>query len=227
MNIFEFLLNQGARWIIIWFLGMGFYNIFLTKRGFNLVDGWPIVTVYYLIFTLIAYIFFKDNLNYINLQNLRISSFIILSFIILATALYSLIPKYKKVPIKTIKANPTSQVIKLDKRYLVSKSAEILFQQIMIWSLLGLMLANNIPTIHIPIVFGLFFGLCHVPIIITANEPASYMFLIGSFLGGFMFANILLYSKQSIVLSYVFHWSFYLIFGPAIWIFPKLQKMLS
>jgi len=117
---------------------------------------------------------------------------------------------------KLIKKNEAKRMYwtSMSYRYIVSKSFNILFQQMGVLCVVALLKDLAFSYFSIMLLFAFAFGITHIylyrkKIISLIAE----IFIPASFLGGFIFPLILLNVSYGIVYTYMIHWSFYLFFG--------------
>ena len=118
-------------WILLWIIPFGLLS-FITKKGitYNKNYGW--LVIFFLFFTLLAGVYFRDLLKMVDGTFTSIP-FVVLVLVYLVTSLaYAFSHKYIQSPSRLIERYPQQFFIQMDYRYLVSKSFDILFQQMMI-----------------------------------------------------------------------------------------------
>lgn len=114
---------------------------------------------------------------------------------------------------------------RLNHRYIISKSADILFQQVCIFVLVALtyqIVGNTWITISI---FAVAFALMHTHLINTLGFRFGIIFIVGAFFGGALFSLLIIEKSDSLVYTYVIHWLFY-VFLFLIFRYKRTRKLL-
>jgi len=121
-----------ALWAALWLIGFGIFFFYLNKKGITYTSFYFATALYFLITTLLLVIPFKSLLLPV-LQDFTLTPFVLLglSFII-EIMVYFCAHRFLKKPVRFIHEHPSQYFLKMDYRYLFSKSFEILFQQALI-----------------------------------------------------------------------------------------------
>jgi hypothetical protein len=200
-------------WLVIWFLVWLTYY-FLSNRKMSYVEKYRLTAIFFLLASALILLVFHRDLYFLIKSNFQIIPFLSLILLFVFNSLAykyvgSFFPNYKKA----FELDGTLYFAKFDKKYLLSKSFEILYQQIMI-SLLSIWLVGSgfyfLTTVFI---FALVFGLGHVPLFFYSKKSVGLFFLFASIISSFVFPFLILKVEWGIVYSYIFHWIFYIIAG--------------
>ena len=157
-------------WLAIWFsVWLAFY--FLSNRKMNYVEKFRLTAGFFLLVSLaIIEGFYNDFYSLIN-TCFKITPFLCLVLLFIFNAIAynyvgSVFPYYKKA----FELDSTLYFAKFDRKYLFSKSFEILYQQVMI-ALLSIWLADSgLSLLYIIFIFALIFGARAYPIIFLQQE---------------------------------------------------------
>lgn len=197
-------------YFIIFIQILGWSLFFLLKHfGINYIDNYLITSIHFLIFNLIIILYFKD----IFLEQLKKTSklqwtlfgiftiFTISLFIILGNKnnQNEMLIFYNSFYLATFKLE-----------YLLTKSFEILFQQLAIFIIIYSLNKHKISHNKIYLIFLVCFPLIHLVNFIYTPFLGALLLQIGSILAGFIFPFILLHSRAGFIQTYILHWSFYL-----------------
>ena len=141
---------------VLWFLiiqsiGWGGF-FFLRSHGINYIDNYLITTIYFINLNLLYIYLFKDILKekWSKPSKLQIALFLI--FFIILSFVYYICGNSSNLP-NLLKEFPEIYLINFDFRYILTKSFEILFQQITIIFLILLMHKNKVSLKNITIFF--------------------------------------------------------------------------
>lgn len=211
-------------WVGLWIITFGVFAL-LRKKGmtYNKKYGWTIL--YFLSFSIVGGLFFRDILVEITAE-FTIIPFIILFFVYIFTVIaYFLSHKHLKKPTKSMEKYHDQHFIKMDYKYLASKSFDIFFQQVMILILILWLSKETFSMIEIIVYFVLLFGIVHLIGIITAGKVFGTYYLVMSLIGAVIFPILILNVNYGFVYSYIIHVSFYSISSIVFWLYgEKLLK---
>ncbi len=184
-------------WILLWIIPFGLLS-FITKKGitYNKNYGW--LVIFFLFFTLLAGVYFRDLLKMVDGTFTSIP-FVVLVLVYLVTSLaYAFSHKYIQSPSRLIERYPQQFFIQMDYRYLVSKSFDILFQQMMILMLV---------------------------LWLSQQGFSLSMTMLFSLLGAVVFPLLVLTVNYGFVYSYALHFFFYTASAVFFWLFaPKILR---
>jgi hypothetical protein len=115
--------------------------------------------------------------------------------------------------------------LRLDYRFLISKSADIVFQQTMMIALLSMFGSLDLGFSGTILYFGLFFAIIHLPSLFFLDSLArAYIF--ASLFVGFIFSFFILSFKLGILFTYGLHWSLYFAFAVLFWSSLGFRKLV-
>ncbi len=120
----------------------------------------------------------------------------VMAFLVVATVInpwiYDRLQEMKKLPKKLSKANPDQQFLLIDDRFLLAKTGDVIFQQIVAGILLLIMAAYGIPfETLVPLFAGIFF-LIHLHMFMSTRVIWALYFSIFAALGGFVLPFLIL-----------------------------------
>lgn len=201
-------------WVLAWMLVTTISNLVLIRNGFTYAKSPEIITPYFLFFSVVGFYYYdlKNKLSH-SADYLKQSVFIFAVFILSMFICYfikELLPLSPAV-LDKIPENKL-ELPQFSTQFMISKFAEIIFQQTYILALLHALKShsdNDLKTIR---VFTIFFTLIHVPLVVILGWQAFY-FIIPSFFAGFIFSYLLLKYRYGLVYSYAVHIGFYLVLG--------------
>jgi len=171
--------------IVIWAVVWGFFNL----SGVIYYSNFVIASCYFFVFGLVLLFLYKKEISLI-IKPRRVLIFITIVFMICVSFLVF--------------------VLILDSRYgfFISKALDILFQQLWVLSLLGLLIKNKQEKL-----FGLIFILIHIPIFFVFPTSLGLLVIFASAVASFIFPLIILRGPGGYIHSYFTHYFFYIVAG--------------
>ena len=198
-----------ALWVATWIaVGAGF--VLLVRRGRDYICGWRTTSVYFAGATLLALWLFADPLHPA-LEALR--PFHLLWFLA-GTSLqlggHAFAHRHGRAPERRIREAPHVYWLRMDLRYTVSKTFEILFQQTMLVALVGFLAGAGLSATTIVLVAVPTFGLVHGPIARLVGRFFGAYYFVSSILAAILMPTVILWRPDGFVLSYLLHVLYYL-----------------
>lgn len=177
-------------WIIIWYAAFAGYYLFFKKRSFLYMNSPKVIAGWYGFMTLIGVILFYRELGTIFLHATTLFTAIGGMLAVTTLAFW-----YHSLTKRTHVENAVS------KNIFFSKTAEVIFQQVMIWALFGLL-----PSISL---FGAVFFAIHIPLIAVIEWKRGVCFVAASLIGGIIFAACLKFIPAGWFFACALHIGFY------------------
>lgn len=195
-------------WVVFWFLvWAGIF--YLISKGVDYISHPFLFSIYFLFFSLFPIYFFRQQFLPL-LEDFSILPFIVLFLVLVVTLLiYHITRKYLRPPTKLIKRYPNSVFLRIDSKYVIPKSFEILFQQSLIIVFVILLSSLGLNMGWLMLTFAIFFGAIHAFLIKTEGLVIGSYFTVTSILGGLLFPPVILLLPYGFVYSYTLHWFFY------------------
>ncbi len=199
----KFTIIVGSFWMLI----MGIINLVFKPYGIDYNSGWAPTSAFFIASALI----FNYITNSIKISKEHIRSYLAVCITFLAMAVsinylfpISLIKKFEII---------NSEILfpLFNWNVFISKSADIIFQQLLINILIEhyLKIYNRRDSVKY---FGIFFAIIHLPLFYIFGMNALY-FILPSIAGGLLFAYLISYFYRGYLLSLGFHFAFYLALG--------------
>lgn len=209
-------------WILFWFIGWGGWYL-IPKNRRNYIKNYVIVSIYFCGVSLILIYAFRNNLENLT-KNLSIFPLIILIvFFIINFLAFFLSNKYIRKPIELVEKYSTVHFLSMDYRYLLSKSFEIFFQQILVISLIVILHNQGLGIIWITIIFTFLFGFAHTPMLRIRKDIFGIIIFIASICSSFLFPFLILTFNYGFVYTYILHWMFYTNTGILFWLIKSRE----
>jgi len=184
-------------WIIIWYTAFAGYYLFFKKRNILYKNRPKLIVGWYGLMSLIGIFVFHTQLKWA-LMNSTIFSEIIGLLIVAGT----LVLWYKSLMRRDYVEGEHS------KNVFFSKTTEIIFQQVMVWSLFGL-LQGVLLVINPVALFAIVFFLVHIPFFLVIAWKKALFFVLASIVGGIFFAICLVHIPSGYLIALAGHVIFY------------------
>jgi len=204
-------------WILLWSLGwFGFF--LLNKKEIDYINKFYISIVYFFSLSIfIVAIYWKEFAKLIDIE-FSIVPFLFIPLLIIVNILaYNYMRNNLKKPNQLIKENPQAFFLKLDNKYLASKSFEILFQQILIVLLIIWLSKLGFSIMGIIISFAILFGLGHLYLFYSLGKLFGAIFTVSSIFSAIIFTILIIYVPWGFIYSFFIHWMFYISAGFFFW----------
>lgn len=199
-----FMLELGVL-IAIWLAGWG-VAFWLIKKGITYVDNSLITSFVFLSFSALLIAVFWRRLEPLT-RNFSILPFVVLLLAVVVTiGVYAVCRRYVDRPNALIARHPEEFYLRMDYRYLVSKSFEVLFQQLVIVALTLLLAATGLTLTGLVLVFLGLFGLLHLPMLRVVGKGLGLYYTLAAATLAVVFPILILRVDYGFVYSYAVHW---------------------
>ncbi|MEJ2721945.1 MAG: hypothetical protein P8181_12530 [bacterium] len=213
-------LGTIAVWLAIWIIAWrGFYGP-MAGRRINYIDGFPVTCVYFLLWSVLVFLLFRDTFARIAYEITPVPFLVLAVVFAVQALLYRLGARRMERPDALIRNNPREMFLRLDYRYLVSKSFEVMFQQVMVvlliltaWRLTGSLLGTVV-------VFAAVFAFAHLPMVAIFGERAGFfagLYMVAAMASAVAFPVVILEVNLGFVYTYAMHTMFFTILGLWFW----------
>ena len=204
-------------WILFWLVGWsGAYLI--PRKRFDYIKNYLTVSVYFFIISAGILYSYKD-ITYPMLTSITIFPFAILVLFFLINFLsYYFSNNFLKRPVELLGKYSGVDFLKLDYRYLMSKSFEILYQQVLIIVLVLMLHSFGLNLFYITIIFAIMFGFGHLPAFKFHKDIFGLIIFIAALSSSFLFPYLILNFKYGFIYTYIAHWLFYSNTGILFWL---------
>lgn len=203
------LYSQIIVWIFCWVVIKGIFYAF-SNRGYLYIQQYKAITLYFTFSSLIVYWLFQKDIQFFMLSVSSQDVLLLLIFFLSITSIYLI------SPLLFTKKQLTSNALaltKMDLRYLFAKSFEIVFQQLLILALVGMLKQLRVDDLVIYMTFSLLFGLLHLPLMKIRGKHFGLYFSCAACISGFFFPYLILHFSSGYIYSYMLHWGFYIVTG--------------
>jgi len=202
----------------------GIFFIFLHRSGVNYIDHFLWTASYFLFIAIITSLLFW---SYIvtALHGFTATPFIVLWIFMLAQViLYIHLPRYLREPKEYFEKYPDRYYLKIDWKRLISKSMDIVAQQVFIVLLVTFLKDAGLSLPEIIFSFTFLFALLHIPLI--ASEWGAWpSWLFGGIVIVFsiIFPILILKVQYGFIYNIIIHWLFYTVTAVIFWIWSAKQ----
>lgn len=215
------MIDHPLFWIIfISLIFWSFFERFDVKRKEYIIH--PRATFLYFIFSSLVIAFV-----YPEVFSLYISKSSILGFFIAIATVFTTYWLYLNLP--KLFCGPKEKFTEdhhyfklLDKKYIIPKFAEIIFQQTFFGSIFLLIYENYHVSISVLLLAALCFVLAHLPLFILQGKKIGIFYTFWAILGAPIFASILL-TTGSLWYVVAFHMFFYTFLSAVSWLFSPVK----
>lgn len=212
----------------IWAVSWGVFFLFLYNKRISYTRNFLLTATYFLSIAIITSIVFRDYIFRV-IQGFTATPVIVLGvFTLCHVVLYMYLPGHLQEPKEYFEKYPNRQYLKIDKRMLASKSADILAQQIFIVLLVVFLKDAGLTFDQVVIGFGTIFGLLHIPLIVSERGAwPSWHFAAIVILFSIIFPTLILKVQYGFVYTYIIHWLFYITTAVGFWIWHRERQRIK
>lgn len=201
-------------WILLWLGGWSGW-IFLIKKGINHIKMYRIASVYFLLLSFLSFRLYHDRLNifFSHLPIEIVPFYFLIFFFATIFSVYYLSRKIFDKELLSSHINKKVFAAVMDYRFIIAKSCDIFFQQLLILSLIISLQQVILNTFFVIIISGVVFGLVHIPLLLIKYNSLAIYFVLAAFFAGALFSFLTLSLPYGFMYSYMVHWSFYILVG--------------
>ncbi|MFG1592288.1 hypothetical protein [Halobacteriovorax sp. CON-3] len=199
----KFTIIVGSFWMLI----MGIINLVFKPYGIDYNSGWAPTSAFFIASALI-FNYITSSIK-ISKEHIRSYLAVCITFLAMAVSINYLFPISLIKRFEIINSEILFPLFNWN--VFISKSADIIFQQLLINILIEhyLKIYNRRDSVKY---FGIFFAIIHFPLFYIFGMNALY-FILPSIAGGLLFAYLISYFYRGYLLSLGFHFAFYLALG--------------
>lgn len=184
-------------WIFIWYAAFAGYYLFFKKRNILYKNRPKLIVGWYGLMGLIGIFVFHTQLKWAVVNSSILSELLGLLLVIISLVIW-----YKSLIKREYVEHEASRNVFL------SKTSEIIFQQIMVWSLFGL-LQGILLVINPVVLFAVVFFIVHIPFFLVIVWNKALFFVLASIWGGLFFALCLAHIPSGYLVALAGHVIFY------------------
>ncbi|MBI4088191.1 hypothetical protein HY418_02285 [Candidatus Kaiserbacteria bacterium] len=204
-----------------------FFFLVMRPRGLGLLTNPPIASIYFLLAAVALSVAYSDTLFRLFEHPTPMPFVWLLLFYATSVSAYSIVKRKYNRPDALIARHGGLSFLTLDHRFLFSKSFEILFQQIVIATLILSLASYGLTLPLIMLLFAVFFGAVHAFSVFIEGKYWAVFFGVSSVLSGLVLPPLILLINYGLVYSFVFHGAFYVFAGCFFWVYIGGPKTLQ
>ncbi len=201
----------------LWLAGWG-VAFWLIRKGITYVENYLITSLVFLSFSALLVVSFGRRYEPLTRNPTALPFLVLLLAVVVTIALYAVCPRYFNRPDALIAKHPEEFYLRMDYRYLVSKSFEVLFQQLVIVALTLLLAATGLSMMGIVLTFLGVFGLLHLPMLRIVGKGVGMYYALAAATLAVVFPLLILRVHYGFVYSYAVHWFAYTLAALVAWI---------
>lgn len=200
-------------WLACWGASFG-----LIRRGVNYIDHPGITSALFLSFSIPVGVIHWRRIEPLAGQFTAAPLLTFALAIALTLAAYVFVPRLLRRPDPLIARHPEEFYLRMDFRYLVPKSFEVLFQQLVIAVLATLLAETGLPLPGVVLAFLGIFGVLHLPMLLVIGTGPGLYYSVASVTLAAAFPVLILRLQSGFLYSYAAHWFFYTIVAVVAWV---------
>jgi hypothetical protein len=208
--------GQILLWGALWLAG-GTLFVLLVRRGMTYVDRPLTIAVFFFVLSVLVALPFRDLLLPRLAELEPVHGVLVLGLVGFQVGTYAVTRRRLPRPERLIDANRHIYFLRMDDRYLVSKSFEILFQQTLLASLVLVLVDAGLSTSRIVIACVTLFAVAHVPLLKLVGRVFGVFYIVSAAVAAAVFPLLIAGVEAGIAYSYVLHSLFYTLAGVAFW----------
>jgi len=214
-------------WFLIWYVVWGFFWVIMIPRKHDYYNNHLSTALYFLFFAACSFSFYFPFFAQFEIR--AASLVVIITLFILLFFSFRFLYNSNQQSSKIVQKCIGQRFFILPHyKFLISKSFEILFQQVMFVSL-AIFLHKHIPGLLL--LFGILivvYVVAHLPILKFFKKVVfGWYFTCASALAAVVFSFLILFAPDGPFLSYGLHWLFYLVSAAFLWNSSTAQKLIE
>lgn len=204
--------------MLMWSAAWGFFFLFMYRRGVDYVRRPFLTAGYFLLVASVAALIFWDHITRA-LKDFSATPLTALGvFMFVQILFYVYMSLFFQVPQEYFEKHPNREYLRIDAKRLVSKSMDILAQQVFIILLVMFLKDAGLSLIQIIFAFTFLFAFLHIPLIVSERGAwPSWVFGGAVLVFSVIFPILILNFKYGFVYTYMIHWLFYTVVAAVFW----------
>lgn len=123
--------------------------------------------------------------------------------------IYGNLKKAHRLPVHLAKAYPDQQFLLIDRRFLLSKTGDVIFQQTAVGILLLILWEAGVPLSELVPLFAIIFGIIHLHLYVATEALWATYFTVSAAVGGFVLPFLILTVPGGVYFALVLHMLWY------------------
>lgn len=204
--------------VAVWLAGWG-VAFWLIRKGITYVEHFFITSIVFLLFSALLLGLFWRRFESLASDFIALPFFVLLLAVGVTLVLYAVCPRYLRRPDALIARHPEEFYLRMDYRYLVSKSCEVLFQQLIIVALTLLLASTGLTMTGVVLAFLGLFGVLHLPVRLIIGKGLGTYYSLAAATLAVVFPVLILRVHYGFVYSYAAHWFAYTLLALLGWLY--------
>ena len=200
-------------WLACWGVSFG-----LIRKGVTYPDHPAVTSALFLGFSVPVVVLHWRRLEPLAGQFTAAPCIALALAVALTLVIYALIPKILRRPDALIARHPEEFYLRMDHRYLVPKSFEVLFQQLVIVALTLLLAETGLSVSAVVFAFLGIFGVLHLPMLRVLGRGPGLSYGVASVTLAEALPWLILRVQSGVLYSYAAHWFFYTVVAVLAWV---------
>lgn len=197
---------------------------YVSKHELNYIKNYIKVSLVFFFGTCVLFFLYLSYLKQFFIEFSLTPFLILFIFYLLAFLIYCFMKNHLNKHV--IQQNELRRIYStsMSNYYLISKSFNILFQQMAVICVVALLKDLGFTTVTIMLLFGFAFAFTHIYFYKTKKASMiAKIFIPASFIGGLVFPLIITIIQYGIIYTFIVHWLFYIFLG----VFMNYTKSLE
>jgi hypothetical protein len=219
VHYIQALFTLAIFWCAVWGVFIGVFQ----AHGVDYINHYPFSCMY---FAAIITLMVRFEGHRIKAYVKRLSRFDAIALFVTAIASVAiyvaiqtyLMPRALSLHSVAFLATPLHYSLRIEIPFLITKTFEILFQQLFFVLCISYLFENNLSKLSDALAFGGYLFLIHVPLLFVLHGFLAPLLVASSLLGGFIFAVCITSLRDGFTWSYIIHYSFYVFIGLIYWL---------
>lgn len=200
------------------FATFGGFRFLLHARGIDYIQYFWITALYFFSAAAVTMLVFGSRMLEIA-RDFSWTPVVMLFFCMAALlAIHIVVPRLVAAPEAYFNTYPDRYYLRIDWRRFISKSADILAQQVFIILIVLFLRDAGLSLLQIPLVFFVLFGILHIPLIVSESGIWRWVFSGIVVVFSFGFPVLILTVHYGFVYTYLLHWLFYIVMSLSFWL---------
>lgn len=215
MKIMKIISGIFLRIIVFGIFAYG--SAFMQKNGITYHKGFYIIAIYNFAVSLICIFLFREDLKLL-VQRLDNTRVVILAGALIAFFILGNLVNQLSIPQYIVDKYPSTFIFNFDNRYMVAKISDVLFQQVFVLSIIGLLIRENANARQQIAIFTILFVVLHFTMLLLAGDFAFFHIVL-SIGASVVFAILIISFDYGFLYAFLFHVLGYLIFRLIVWVY--------
>ncbi|MBI5742786.1 MAG: hypothetical protein HZA25_03030 [Candidatus Niyogibacteria bacterium] len=214
-------------WFTLWFLFWWGFVYILAPQGVDHLRRYGYAAIYFLAAAATVVYIFTDYFRELGDGFNELPFFWLLILCAADIVVYHALRRARSGQTEFVAHHPHVEFLAMSDRYLISKSAEIVFQQTLIVLLALILRDAGLGLSGIRLIFAIVFTLAHLPLLLIDGWEIGSFFITAAAVASVFFPALILGVHYGFVYSFMLHQAFYVASGIMFWLYPHTNRHTS